>query len=233
MLTLAQHLDLIRHGLGAAPDSRHNLYETFNRAGRELCGFTRWSWLKVLDASVLVSTGAKVATLPADFEELLAARRKDGFGLRIVSEVELSRLRDISNLGAPNTWCPHVCFVPTWTFNDAGVTAKQLQLSDAPASDTEIQLDYYRGWIEMAAGDANKVPRVPPEWEDALATLALGFAKRRQDEGEPVEIAQAMADLERLRQRDGSRQLVHGRVRGGAMTRDLVFSLPVFKEVDL
>ena len=233
MLTLSQHLDLIRHGLGAAPDARHNLLETFNRAGRKLCAHTRWTWLKVLEYSFTVTAGQRVAALPAEFEELLAARRKDGFGLRIVSETELARLRDISNLGAPNTWCPHVCFMPTWAFNDAGVTAKQLQLSDAPSADTDLVLDYYRGWIEMGAGDTAKVPRVPPEWEDALATLALGFAKRRQDEGEPVEIAQAEAELERLRQRDASRQLVHGRVRGGAMDQDRVYALPTFDNVVL
>lgn len=233
MLTLAQHLDLIRHGLGAAPDARHNLLETFNRAGRELASYTRWSWCKVLDADVTVAAGQKYADLPAGFEELLAARRKDGFGLKLVGEAELSRLRDIATLGAPNTWCPAVCTVPTWVFSDAGVTSKRLNLSDAPSTSTDIKLDYYRGWIEMVPGDETKVPRVPPEWEDPLAMLALGFAKRRQDEGEPVEVAIAKARLKELMERDGSRQTLVGKVSGGALSREFVYELPTFTDVNL
>lgn len=233
-LTLSKHIGLMRHALGAAPDSRHDLVETFNRAGRHLATYMPWNWTKVLNAAVTVNVSTVEAELPADFSSLIAVRRKDGLGLRLVDQSEMSRLREAGTFGATDAWYPAVCLQPKYEYSDLGVTAKKLQLSISSPAAFDLLIDYHRTWVEMASpGDDNKVPRIPPDFERALVLLARAHARELQDDVESTDMAAFASEAQRLMTLDASRQVDLGPMRGGATSPTRGWPLETFDDINL
>src|SRR5207244_5786497 len=67
MLTLRNHLDLARHKVGGNPDSRIDLVQLFNRAGRSLTTAHDWNWRSRGPVVLTGNTGDDFLVLPEDY----------------------------------------------------------------------------------------------------------------------------------------------------------------------
>lgn len=83
MNTHAQNIALMTHALGKTPDPRHNLYTTYNQAGRAL--FTRypWSWRTSQPTYFTFTGGVDELALPSDCDVVKTVTPVDGVQTRI------------------------------------------------------------------------------------------------------------------------------------------------------
>src|SRR5688572_30740696 len=97
MLKVSDYISLMKHCLGKVPDSRHSLYETFNRAGRQLFTEWDWGWLSGGPVDIKAVADQNWIKLPPDFSAIQEAyidRESDSSGS--YSNVILATLDDIT-----------------------------------------------------------------------------------------------------------------------------------------
>lgn len=223
MLTIAQIKSLMEHGVGATPDSRHNLYHTLNRAGRYLTDYHVWSWRLVGPVSLPTIAGERLISLPSDFGKLMRVTCPTA-GAGAVTQAGLAEVLEMHAGTAPvidGRWYFHA--PPFFTADDDGHDIRTAILYPTPSADGNpaLHLTYYRRWREIAAdgSDDSTTPAIPAEFEQALIMLCRGFAIDLQDQADSIELARATAELSRLMAQDGANQLEHGRMHGGANDR--------------
>lgn len=215
MLTIAQHIGLMQHAVGATPDSRHDLYETFNRAGRYLYNYFPWSWRLKL-ASLVPVSGDENIPLPSDFEQLESVQidgSTDRIGLVDLPTIHAARHRDAY---AGPGYLMHVA--PYTTISTGGAVARFAILYPVPTANgvPDIEIWYRRAWPGYTSANNANNPSIPLEFENALVMLARAYAMHLQDQAAAFEDQKAIEELERLKAVDISRSPTQGFMGGGA-----------------
>lgn len=236
MLTLANYISLMSHALGKTPDSRHNLYETFNRAGRALVTLHKWNWRLTGPVAIDAIADQPWLDLPANFalpEQIWIDNSAGGtnpFNLvRVTTIADIARLRSDYGVG-----------IQAGTFHIAqGLHAPQAGgdtqptqrwlCYPTPTSDAvpSIQCIYWRKWREMNSGDTEKVPDIPLEFEHALTLACRAYAQHIEDQMDPLEDPLLKAEVSRLLGENGQQSPELGQMTGGAMdayTREAFFN---------
>ena len=219
MLTAAQHVQRLQHGLGGTPDSRHNLYDTLNMGGRRLVDEYGWSW-RIKRVTLATVEDQDYIDLPEDFGGLVKCQASaDGtmVSVQIVSVDELTEMRT-RNINGSGAGVLYGSFMGSRS--GSPVDRMALWLWPTPTDDdTAIELVYLRKWVELAVGDPDRIPNIPPSFEYALALAALevGFRIQQPTTGKAEETEAALQRvLVRMREEDGRRQPSTGkRMRGG------------------
>lgn len=215
MLTIAQHIDMMKHAVGATPDSRHDLYETFNRAGRYLYNYFGWSW-RLKSASLTTVANDENVPLPSDFEQLES--------VQIDGSTDRIQLVDLPTIHAARTrglytgpgYMMHVA--PYTTITTGGVTSRFAILFPIPTSNgvPDIEIWYRRAWPGYTSANNANYPSIPPEFENALIMLARAYAIHLQDQTASFEDQKAIEEIERLKSVDIARSPTQGFMSGGA-----------------
>jgi hypothetical protein len=223
MLTIAQHISLMEHAAGAAPDSRHNLYATFNRAGRRLVQEDRWAFRLTGPVALEPDTASNRVRVPDDFgiiEHLAAAGYPDQ--VRFASPAEVARLIAAYPGQGPLGSCWTVASSPIETVDQAGHTARFLLAHPLPDS-SRFRLLYWRTWRDImeSGAAADRTPEIPAEFEQALIMLARAYTLDLQDQADSLEMARYREELARLRSLEAARIPDGGMLRSQVSRRSL------------
>lgn len=218
MLTIAQHLDLMRHGTGVADDSRVDMYQSFNRAGRMLTRRRKWWWRLVPGYSLAAVISSADITLPSDFDSLDTITLSSGYGpVETITPDEYTRL--IAGITAGNVVSGTKVLLPVSTFNaTTGAETKVLKLLSAATANGSptFVLTYWRAWKNVTAADVAAVPAIPVDFENALILLARACALDLQDQAESHEMQRYLQEVADLERADTTRIPEFAPSRGGA-----------------
>lgn len=229
---LTSYLNLMKHGLGKTPDSRHLLIDTFNDAGRALFTlaqgaphFHHWTWAVKYNYTLTIPGGqVEELELPMDFGSLIQIDFNDiTAGAIIPTNVgELTRLRRAPTVDAMQVF---IAFDVGRKQSNGSGPPVPVAAFWPPRADplTNVSLTYRRTWADMDAGDANRIPDVPPDYERLLTLLARAYAVHIEDQAMANEDENVVAELARLVAMDAGKQVNYGApahsVRGTARAR--------------
>ena len=224
MLNVGQHIDLMSHGLGKTPDSRHSLYATFNRAGRAL--FTRhsWTWRQQGPISLPAVADQDYIELPLNFGGELESWIPNTSGHLFLEKCSLGYLARLRATQTTNVVTGRFCiYYPGWAgqggAEDEPTRRALLYPTPTTNADPTIQLIYRRRWVEVSTDDTKRVPDIPSEFEHALILLARSFAVCVENQRAPYEDGPYQAEIARLIAEDATAQANLGRMTGGVDRR--------------
>jgi hypothetical protein len=212
MLTVGQHIDLMKHGVGEEPDTRHNLYATFNRAGRRLFTETQWSWRLVAPVTI-VGDGENHLLLPDDFSEIHGLNPADYGSVNWLDTASVLDMITRYPGAVYGRWS--IGATAVGQLDGAGVYRQKLIVYPAPASTDTFTLSYFRVWPEIPADNTSdgRLPPIPPMYEDALVQLCRAMAIGLQDQMDSMEMRAYTAELTRLKDHDTSISPVGGQLK--------------------
>lgn len=227
MLTLADHISLMKHALGKTPDSRHNLYETFNRAGRALTNAHAWSW-RNRTANVAATASQAYITVPSDVGTVRSAYLSSMTGS--YSKVCLTTIEDILRMRQDNGsgFTGGGDFFMSWeSWVDQAATTSQIikrfQVFPTPTANNEptVTIAYQAVWTEFPTDGTGgtRLPNIDLQFEHALILMARAFSVHIENQQAALEDAAVVAEIERLKMLDGPRQWDIGPMTGGAAQR--------------
>ena len=238
MLTLAEHIALMRQAVGFATTTGHDLYETFNRAGRYLYQHHNWSW-KMTGPTDLAAVGDQdFINLPSDFHQCVSLYIDNSAGdAATYTCVELVDLPTIANL-RQNSFNnidagPFRVHIPAWTQSDSPDQTPKIRalVYPTPTDDGSptMQLIYLRRWREMTSSNTTALPNIPLDFEQALILIARAFAMRIESPesgNADMTMREFEMNVQQLKAYDGQRQLDYGPIQGGAGSRSQL--VPMF-----
>lgn len=213
--TRADYVSLMEHALGAVPDSRHTLADTLNDAGRALFDAHEWSW-RQRTAGVDFVASQTYITLPTGCGQIISAERVGGTGrapVRLTSLADIIRLRNTSE-NAGTSWHLATDFGVDQTGVTVLATQDRAAIYPTPAANESgaIELTYRLDWTVL--DDDTDVPNMPASHERALVLLSRAFAIHLEDQEAAFEDEAFQAELDRLIDRDGGRQVDYGTYSG-------------------
>lgn len=215
MRTATQLISMMEHAIGATPDSRHSLWDTLNEAGRALTMYHEWTWRQEAFYDVEFTAGQMAFDLPSDFAGIRAARSpfNNPQTYIVVTPEELLEKRSLVTGPGAVYWLAF----STHTL-DSGLVVPRGLIHPLPSAedDPPLTILYRRGWYELAEASPSEKPRIPAEFERALVLMARAFAVEYQTQRPAMENVSVMAELQRLRNEDISRQREAGKLTGGA-----------------
>lgn len=215
MKTAAQHISMMEHALGATPDARHSLWDTLNEAGRALTMWHDWSWRQEGFTTITFTAGQMAFDLPSDFDGIRAVRSPFNNPKTYIVVTPEELLHKKSLVDGPNSlyW---IAF-STYTLDTGRIVPRGL-IHPLPGdtNDPPVTILYRRGWYELDEENDTDFPRIPIEFERALVLMARAFAVEYQTQRPAMEDARVLAELERLRRNDITRQMQVGKLCGGA-----------------
>lgn len=228
--TLQNYLDLMSHGLGKTPDSRHSLFYDLNDAGRALFTLAEgdpfnhsWSWITRDHVNFMLPGNlVEQVVLPDDFSSLVSLQFDRTFVGRVIPTTlgELNRMRRTANFG---TFLIYICFdVGEQQLNGSQPPRKVASFWPPQAvGRTNLQLIYRRTWVDMTSTDVNRIPDFPQEWDRLFAMLCRAYAIQLEDQTNPFEDQLVQTELARLVNYDAGKQPNKGRPTHSVRARAL------------
>lgn len=230
MLNVGQFIDLMKHALGKTPDARHNLYATFNRAGRKLYTEHDWNFRTQGMATLPAIANQAYLELPSDWGGLLQATvpNSGNFSfLQPTSLAELLLMRSYTvvtlRTGVTRIYWPS--YSTQATVEDQPTKRAELFPTPTTAGDPTVTAYYTRVWANVAydpvagTGDDDAIPNLPDEFEEALIRIARESAWSLENQQPSIDGSLYQAEIERLKLEDARAQTVYGRAVGGASSR--------------
>lgn len=225
MLNAGNIIDLMAHKLGKTPDSRHSLWDTLNRAGRELVTAHDWYWRASGETLLPVVGGQSYLNLPSDFGELVTVYVPNVGEFTAVETVSMERvayLRASESLGV-TTGLLRI-FFPGYTTANAGplgTPRRRAELYPTPNTSGEptLRVFYKRSWIEIDTDDRQAVPNIPETFEQALISKARALAWSIENDIPSHDDTIYAAELVRLKDAEARTQPSMGQVYGGVNAR--------------
>lgn len=221
MRTIAQHIDLMEHAVGATPDSRHNLYHSLNRAGRILTRLRCWWWRLVPAYSLAAVSGSADITLPSDFETLDTITVSSGLAPVVtLTPAQFTHLKSQQAIGM--TEYGTQVLLPVMTYSSSGAETKVLRMLSAASANGSptFLLTYYRGWVDVSSSDDSDTASIPADFDDALMLLARACALDLQDQTESHEMSRFNAEIATLIAADQRKVPEFSAATGGARSRN-------------
>lgn len=204
---LNSYIQLMGHGLGKVPDSRHLLIDTFNDAGRALFTIAEnppwyhsWSWT-VRDNVEFSIPGGQVqeCELPSDFSSLVDLGFQNTFVGQIVTctAQELNMARRSVQVDPLRVW---ICFDVGSRQKNKTSAPRNVAAFWPPQTDaiTGLSLSYRRDWVDMTENDLKAIPDIPTSYERLLVLLSRAYAVNTEDQAAAFEdsiIAQEIMGL--------------------------------------
>lgn len=220
MLTAGEYVDLMEHALGRTPDSRHNLWKAFNRAGSALVTEHLWKWRQNAEALVPTVSGQSQFPLPDDFlSHVSIVDNAGGYPPTLTTKGDIERNRTNSLASSAALL---VCLDDTITPAGHGPTRPAGAVWPLPTANGSptFRLVYLRGWRDINEGDENAIPNPPKEFQDALLLRCRFQAKLIENDSASAGVASELAayqnEVNRLKNEEATRQMDHGRMIGGA-----------------
>jgi len=197
-LTNGQIVGLMQHALGKTPDSRHDLWEAYNAAGRYIYGYHPWRWRLSIPTTFTWTASASTMALPSDADEVtdIYIPQTGIPNVLVVSKDQMIELRRRA-LGFPGRYA--IC-VQQMGQNGNSV----LQIYPAPSANTDFEVVYLRRWTELTSGDSSANPAVPLEFQHALKLAARAIAVNIENQAVAFEDVALQSELERLRVKDNN-----------------------------
>lgn len=226
MRTIAQHVALMTHALGATPTSAHDLYKTLNRAGRILTRRRSWWWRLVPGVSLPAVSGTANITLPSDFQTLDTISLSSGYGpVQCLTPDEYTKALATLSTTTPTGTC---VLLPAMTYDaTTGVETKVLKLLSASTANGSptFTISYYRGWFDVTSANDASYAHIPPDFDDALSMLARACALDLDDQMDSHEMVCYEREIQSLEREDTGRVPEFGRSQGGASSRQTINDL--------
>jgi len=225
-LTHGQIVDLMRHALGKTPDARHDLWATYNRAGREVFSlpqqpphYHRWSWSVRYNQRLNIQPNSDVVFLPDDFDALISIETDD----TTADGVHLTEVGDLHRLRASNVSSGlglYVAIDAGYRRPDPSAPPRRVAaLWPVPTeARTDVSATYYAAWEDVRSDQSANYPPVPPECESLLVAVARMHALAIENQSIDVEGALVQSELLRLVTADAGRQVDYGRPNHSVLT---------------
>lgn len=224
MRNAGEYIGLMTHALGKTPDARHNLWHTFNDAGRAL--FTRhaWGWKMQGPIDLPAVANQDYIDLPEDFGGELESWIPNTGSYQFLEKTTLQMIAQLRATLTTNIVTGRFCiFFPGWTTQDSAETGptRRALLYPTPTADANpiIQLIYRRRWVEVAEDDVERIPNIPLEMERALVCLCRSMAWHVENQGPCQDDADYELEIARLIRDDATDQPTLGKMTGGASGR--------------
>ena len=193
--THGQIVSLMEHGLGRLPDPRHDLWATYNDAGRRLLTAYAWRWASKA-ATVPVAPAALTTALPTDVGTLRFIGREAntaGQPLILVEPEELEAARRSGVLPSGKQW---VAMVGAGTSATFAPTLEWWPQIGPTGFNTVVR--YQARWAEVTSAQSAQYPAIDPEWERALVLLARAMAGQVENQTAGLEDELYQAEVRRL-----------------------------------
>lgn len=221
-LTNGQYIDLMSHALGKTPDSRHDLYATYNDAGRALFSEHHWTWRQVGPTTLTVLSGNDFVDLPADMGGVVTAWVIDASSFDRLALVPLETIAALraSTINNVQSGLIYIHF-PMWAGQsspDEQPTRRAIIYPTA-AADITINLVYRKDWSTVTTGDSARIPSIPDKFERALKLISRSMAWHLENQSPCQEDSDYIAEIARLKIEDASMQTTVGKMTGGADRR--------------
>lgn len=224
MLKASEYIGLMSHALGKTPDSRHNLWDTFNRAGRAL--FTRhdWTWRMEGPISLPVVANQDFVVLPVDFAGEVESWIPNTGTYQFLEKCSLEKIANLRATFTTNIISGRFCvYYPGWDSQDSAETepTRRALLYPTPTANANptIQLIYRRRWVNISENDNDRVPNIPSEFEQALILQSRAYAVCIENQVPPYEDGPLAVEIARLINEDSTAQPSLGRMTGGVDRR--------------
>lgn len=224
MLTASEHIDLMTHALGKTPDARHNLWATFNRAGRAMVTRHDWTWRMRGPVSIPVVASQSWLAMPDDFAGETESFVPNTGNFTLLEKTSLRRIVELRSQNRSNqiTGTMYIYF-PAWATQvsreDPPTQRAELYPTPTTAGQPTISLIYKGRWREITENDNNAIPNIPPDFEQALILTARSYAICIENQMPPYEDGPAAVEIDRLIKEDSQRQSEMGRMTGGVDRR--------------
>jgi len=221
MLAQSDYIGLMQHCLGKTPDSRHNLYETFNRAARALVTAHSWSWRMAGPIALETVANQAFIDLPADFMRVLSVYTPSAGAVQRVNLASLETIANIRSLSSSYVGTGEIyAYFPSWSTLEQGVTPRA-ELAPIPTTNaaSAFQMFYLRGWHNIDASEVDALPKIPPEFEHALVLMCRAFANNIENQDVALEDTAVGNEIARLKAEDSQKQVNFGLMSGGAGSR--------------
>lgn len=214
----------MKHALGKNPATGHNLYDTFNEAGRQLFSMNQWSWMHQGPYQLQFVAGEDHVILPDDFGAVIGLYQPNTtiYTVRQVTIQEILYLRQ--SLTRPNIYTYHIAFGTSVPAENAGLPQQQRALiypNPTSATSPDIEMVYRRRWRDVSEANANDYPSIDPEVEGLLSLMAQERAYLIENKQPLFPPGLIDAEFARCKQYDGTKQWNYGLLRGGAGDRRL------------
>ncbi len=203
--TAAKLIDLITHAVGGV-DTRHDLWETLNAAGRALITEHQWTWRK--NASTVIQITSDSTPLPLDFVSVNSVRWTNNLlgDIRIVTPDVVDEYRQ----RVPNGASPTVIYLAfgVWRLGDAsGPPTPQVLCFPIPTANApySLRVVYNRTWMPLSKDRPGEYPNIPEEAQQALILRARYEAALIEDQNVAPELSAYQAEVQRLWAEDMTR----------------------------
>lgn len=221
MRTAGDYISLAKHGIGFTPDSRLNLWDLLNDAGRDLYALHEW-WFRHRDGALSLVADQDYIDLPETWGGLIGASMTEGgafSSLECVTLAEIVRLRN-NNAGAGvASGCLYAYFGAAEgqvVVEDVPHARAMLYPTPATSEAGAISVSFLGLWKEIDEDDDNAVPNIPASHENLLVNLHRAHAISLENQSDPHENAGVKQQLAILIPENGRRQRTAGRLGGGA-----------------
>lgn len=225
MLRASEYIGLMKHGLGKTPDSRHNLWQTFNRAGRQLVTSHDWVWRKHGPVDLPAVAGQRFIILPEDFGRVETVNVDNATSANFfrVQQTTTTHIQQLYQhrlpLGDVGFYIAFPNYIPQRSLEEGPVRKADVYPQPDTDGNPTLKVIYSRTWIDIAEGDDDAIPNVPPDFQEALVAAARALAWRIEMQSPAFEEGELAEEIERLKLEDGGVQTKYSHMIGGASSR--------------
>lgn len=206
MLTFGRYIEMMGHALGKTPDSRHQLYDTLNQAGRALwtAGMRQpfiheWSWTKKTNKTIEIPALVDAVVLPRDFGNYQSAKLSTTAAGSVLV-IDRDKMQEYRSLQSTPSLNLYLCFdSEPVQLRGTGPARKTMQVyPQQSAARTDLKVTYRAQWAEIDASDADATPPFDPDYERLFMMVARAFAVETENRRDPFEKGPIAEELERL-----------------------------------
>lgn len=215
--------DLCLSAIGQTPSTGHDLWETINQAGTQLCQESPWWWLREGPHDFAAVADQDFIDLPDDFDSVAAITTGTSAAVEQVTPDFIMRMQAGSVVASGSTGTAYVSFV-TWSKQTGGETEPRPRMLHWPTPTADgsptYSILYRRKWKPLTTSDNTAIPNVPAGALPALTAGCRALAMARElGANHPATVAEYAlyrGSVELLKGSDARAQPSFGPIRGGA-----------------
>lgn len=210
----------MRHALGKTPNTNHDLWETFNDAGRTLftCAMIEpwnheWTWAQTVTYDIDIPASVDAFDAPEGFGQLVQV----GYETTVVKSVKVVSVTEMEDLRRSVVTPTGVIYVAyPYPVTRKGVIARRKGTRVAPrdmigvypqqdAAVTDLKWTFQRVWVDLHDDDNEGRPDIDPMWEHLLLLIAQSKAKVIEDQEDDWLGPSIQSEIDRLVAFDSNR----------------------------
>jgi hypothetical protein len=242
---VSSYITAMKHAMGQTPKSSHNLYATFNDAGRWLMMAAslppyahRWNWMTATNAPLTITANLEYVQLPWNFSRLITIVLANSLSYHLVpcTAAQLAQLKSLRAI--PTSIVYYSAEAGRIRPSIQGPPIKVLSIYPAQSADrTDISITYERAWEPVPEGDPKTADimevDIPDEYMHLLELKCRCLAVKKETDMDSPQLGELGETLAQMVAFDSSRTQdpLNNTSSARASARRWTRSMPPFTDV--